>query len=424
MEYVIIGIVISVAVAIGVMIFLKSKENTSAIVPERFEQDEEKATAQPIPTECNLQELVIQLEMLPVEDIPDENKLVEITDSRVLAHVDNLIPGLVQVGNLANNAKQAIQANSQVLYKAVIPTGAKLANSKELEGAVRGFYHGANGIGGHANFAPVKAPKGAVVANTAAAARGVASMIVGQYYMTQINAELGEISDEISKIINFLDNEYRSRVFSLVAHVKEIADFQVEIVENNELRLSKISQLARLQEECAQLLGQANFALMGYTNKGDLDYATYEKELSEVQKWYGYQKALLDVLFTISELRYTLHLGTESRESCISVLDTCISQVSEAKKCLTEWHETTAKRLGIDMFNVRRKRDGFDGVVHFLPGLFNDNQKFKSIKESTAKMITTQSASDVYTYDTSDLYAKDVQLISKGDKLYYLPTED
>ena len=76
------------------------------------------------------------------------------------------------------------------------------------------------------------------------------------------------------------------------------------------------------------------------------------------------------------------------------------------------------------MFNVRRKRDGFDGVVHFLPGLFNDNQKFKSIKESTAKMITTQSASDVYTYDTSDLYAKDVQLISKGDKLYYLPTED
>ena len=76
MEYVIIGIVISVAVAIGVMIFLKSKENTSAIVPERFEQDEEKATAQPIPTECNLQELVIQLEMLPVEDIPDENKLV------------------------------------------------------------------------------------------------------------------------------------------------------------------------------------------------------------------------------------------------------------------------------------------------------------------------------------------------------------
>ena len=425
MGYAIIGIVIVMAIAVGVMIFLKSKENTSAIVTERGEKGEEKEEAQPISAESNLQELVIQLEMLPVEDISDENKLAEITDSKVLAHVNNLIPGLAQVGNVANNAVQAVQTNGEILYRAIIPTGAKLTDSKAMEGAVRGIYHGADGIRGHANLVAVEAQKGtAVVANTAAAVMGVASMVVGQYYMTQINAELGEISDGISKIIDFLDNEYRSRVFSLVAHVKEIADFQVEIVENNELRLSKISQLARLQEECAQLLGQANFALMGYTKKNDLDYATFEKELLEVDKWYMYQKALLDVLFTISELRYTLHLGAESREICISVLDTYKSQVSETQKCLTEWHETTAKRLGIDMFNVRRKRDGFDGVVHFLPSLFNDNQKFKSIKEGTAKMITTQSASDVYTYDTSDLYAKDVQLISKGDKLYYLPPED
>ena len=82
----------------------------------------------------------------------------------------------------------------------------------------------------------VEAQKGtAVVANTATAAMGVASMVVGQYYMTQINAELGAISDGISEIQNFQDNEYRSRVFSLVAHVKKIADFQTEILENNEL---------------------------------------------------------------------------------------------------------------------------------------------------------------------------------------------
>lgn len=421
MGYAIIGIVIVMAIAVGVMIFLKSKENTSAIVTERGEKGEEKEEAQPISAESNLQELVIQLEMLPVEDIPDENKLVEITDSKVLAHVDNLIPGLFQV---AENVKQAIQTNGEVLYKAIIPAGEKLASSKDMEGAVRGFYPGANGgIGGHANLVPAKSQK-VTAANTAAAVMGVASLIVGQYYMTQINAELGEISDEISKIIDFLDNEYRSRVFSLVAHVKEIADFQVEIVENNELRLSKISQLARLQEECAQLLGQANLALTGYTKKNDLDYATYEKELPEVQKWYMYQKALLDVLSTISELRYTLQMGAESRESCTDVLSTYTNQVSETRNLLTGWHETTVDRLGIDTSEVRRKRVGFDGVVHFLPSLFNDNQKFRPIKERTARMIETQSAGVAHKYDTSDLYAKDVQLISKGDKLYYLPPED
>lgn len=80
----------------------------------------------------------------------------------------------------------------------------------------------------------VEAQKGtAVVANTVAAAMGVASMVVGQYYMTQINTELGEISDGISQIKDFQDNEYRSRVFSLMAHVKKIADFQTEILEND-----------------------------------------------------------------------------------------------------------------------------------------------------------------------------------------------
>ena len=46
------------------------------------------------------------MEMLPAETIRDESKLVEITNSKVLAHVNNLVLGLVQAGNAANNAVQ------------------------------------------------------------------------------------------------------------------------------------------------------------------------------------------------------------------------------------------------------------------------------------------------------------------------------
>ena len=80
----------------------------------------------------------------------------------------------------------------------------------------------------------------------------VASMVVGQYYMTQINEELGAIIYCISIISYFQYNEYRIRFFSLVAHVKKIADFQTEILENDELRLSKIAQLDSLEEECTR----------------------------------------------------------------------------------------------------------------------------------------------------------------------------
>ena len=412
MEYVIIGACIVVAIAGGIVLYVKNKRtknelgNTAVVVS--------KTSSSKLQASEVANDPVIQIGILPADAISDETKLVEITDSKVLAHINNLVPGLAQAGNAANNATQAVKANGEVLYRAIIPAGAKLTDSKAMEGAVRGFYHGADGIRGHANLVAVEAQKG-----TAVAAMGVASMIVGQYYMTQINAELGVISDGISQIQNFQDNEYRSRVFSLVAHVKKIADFQTEILENDELRLSKIAQLDSLEEECTKLLGQANLTLAGFAKKSGLNYDGYEKALGNAQNWFMYQQSLLEILYKISDLRYTLHLGTVSREQCMALLPTYSKQVSDTQTRLTAWHEGTADRLGIEADESRRKRAGFDGVIHFIPGLFNDNLNFRGIEEKTASMITAQKAGHVCTHkiDKSELYAEDVQLISKDEQL-------
>ena len=429
MNYVFEICIIALAVIVAMLIYRKKKISASK-GGNRSDQDSGamiiKQASELSQKEKNLDELVIQMEILPVEAIPDEGKLVEITDSRILAHVNNLVPGLAQAGVAGSNAVQAVKAGSEVLYRAIIPAGAKLTNSQAMEGAFRGFYRGENGIQGHANLVAVQAQKGtAVAANTAAAAMGVASMVVGQYYMTQINAELGEISDGISKISEFQDNEFRSRVFSLVAHVKQIADFQIEILENDELRLSKIAQLDSLEEECTKLLGQVNLTLTGFTKKNDLDYMSYEKELTEAQNWIIYQKALLDVLYKISDLKYTLHVGAVSREQCTALLPTYAKQVEDTQALLTGWHQTSINRLGIDTDKIRRKRAGFDGVIHFIPGLFNDDLNFRTIDEKTAGMITDQASRQSFDhpYDNSDLYAEDVQLISKDGKIYYLPMD-
>lgn len=425
MEYVGICICVAVMIAVGMILYMKLKKREDipsngiglVEVPVVKEKDVLVETNQ-------ANEVVIQMEMLPAEAIEGENKLVEITDSKVLAHVNNLVPGLAQAGNAANNVIQAAQTNGEVLYRAVLPAGAKLSKSHTLEGAVKEMYHGANGIKGHADWLPVEAQNGtAMVANTAAAAMGVASMVVGQYYMTQINAELDEINDGISQIQDFQDNEYRSRVFSLVAHVKKIADFQTEILENAELRLSKIAQLDSLEEECTQLLGQANLTLAGFAKKTDLNYEGYEKALANAQNWFMYQKSLLDVLYKISDLHYTLHMGAVSREQCVALLPTYTKQISDTQKRLTAWHNGTTQRLGIEIDEIRRKRAGFDGVIHFIPGLFNDDFNFRSIEKKTARMITAQASGHValHPVDISELYIEDVQLISKGGKIYYLP---
>ena len=428
MEYVVFGIcIVAMAVIVALLIYRK-KKMSSPEGENKSDQDSGAIIAWQVnelsQSDQKLDELVIQMEMIPAEAISDESRLVEITDSKVLARVNNLVPGLAQAGVAGSNAVQAAKAGNEVLYRAIIPAGAKLTNSRAMEGAVRGFYRGADGIQGHANLVAVQAQKGtAVAASTAAAAMGVASMVVGQYYMTQINAELGEISDDISKISDFQDNEFRSRVFSLVAHVKKIADFQVEILENDELRLSKIAQLDSLEEGCTQLLGQVNLTLAGFAKKNDLDYASYEKELKEAQNWYTYQKVLLDVLYKISDLRYTLYMGVVSREQCTALLPTYTKQVEDTQTLLTEWHQTSVRRLGIDTDEIRRKRAGFDGVIHFIPGLFNDDLNFRTIDEKTVGMITAQVSGQSFEHghDTSDLYAEDVQLISKDGKIYYLP---
>lgn len=420
-----IGIVICVisAIMVGLTYYRKwkNRKDIPSVTTRKFNEITVKNMNDMVGTDLN-SELVIQIETLSKEFISSETNMVEITDSKVLDRVNNLVPGLAQAGNALNNATQA--ANGAVLYRAVIPTGAKLTNSKTIEGAVRGIYHGADGIKGHANLVAVEAQKGTVaVANTVAAAMGVASMVVGQYYMTQIDRKLGEIGDGISQIQDFQDNEYRSRVFSLVAHVKKIADFQTEILENDELRLSKITQLDSLEEECTKLLGQANLTLASFAKKTDLDYEAYERALSIAHNWFIYQKSLLDVLYKISDLRYTLYLGALSREQCVALLPTYAKQVSDTLERLTAWHDGTAKRLGIETDEIRRKRVGFDGAIHSIPGLFNNDFNFRSIEKKTATMISAQASGHdaLHIADTSELYTEDVQLISKNGKIYYLP---
>ena len=428
MDYAVVGIcIVTVAVVVALLIYRKKKRSVSEGV-NRSDQDSgamtAKQTGELSQPDKKPDESVIQMEMLPVEAAPDEGKLVEITDSRILAHVNNLVPGFAQISVSGSNVVQAAKTGNEVLYRAIIPAGAKLTNSQTMEGAVRGFYRDADGIQGHANLVAVQAQKGtAVAANTAAAAMGVASMVVGQYYMTQINSELGEISNGISKISDFQDKEFRSRVFSLVTCVKGIADFQIEILENDELRISKIMYLDSRENECTQLLCQVNLTLKGFTEKNDLNYVSYEKELKEAQNWYMYQKVLLEVLYRISDLRYTLHMGAVSREYCIALLPTYIKQVEDTQALLTRWHQTSITRLGIDTDENRRKRAGFDGVIHFIPGLFNDDLKFRPIDEKTVGMITAQVSSQSFehSHDTSNLYAEDVQLISRDGKIYYVP---
>ncbi len=424
MEIFITALFVIIAVVVCVMIVLKKRNGASGVIPK-----EEGMTIpnEQLQTVAN-QELTIQLEQLPAETQIDESSLVEITDKRMINRITSLVPGSAQVLNNVGSVAQyneAIKAGGP-LYQAVLKKGGSLAKSTTMDNAVRGFSRNSSEIVEQANFLSAEKTVSKMAAvNVTNAIFNVASLVVGQYYMTQINSELDVISDSISKIADFQNNEYKSKVYALIGQVQKIATFQMETLENGELRNRELSNLQGLEKDCTELLGQANLALADFTKKKDLDYDQYEKLVKEADDWYRYQQILTEVLYKIGDLTYTLNLGAVSREYCYAMYPTYFKQAEASRAKLNAWHASQGEKLGIDVSAYLRKRMGIDAVIHWVPSLINEDYKNRAISEKTAEMISTQSEEKKsHQEDTSDLFQEDVKLIVKDGKLYYLPEKE
>ena len=221
MEY-IIGLVFLIAICVAVFLHTnKAKKSSHETGDMQMVEPKSAALAE---VQQNTNQLMIRLEQLSLEEIKDTDKLIEIKDENLLARIDNLVPDLLQAGNAANNA---IQANGEVLYQAIIPAGAKLANSRDMEGAVRGIYHGVDGINGHANLVAVDNTAN-IATNIAASAMSVASMVVGQYYMAQISSDLNKVNKGLNRITNFKIKNIKVKYLHLLPRSKKLHVFKLK----------------------------------------------------------------------------------------------------------------------------------------------------------------------------------------------------
>ena len=374
--------------------------------------------AEPVPEDPGPAVPTVRFEELSALTEEEEAALVEIKDPSLLAKIDNALSGSLQIlGNVGalEEYRQAAKAAGQ-LYRAILP-----------KGTVQGILHGAKGIKTPAALVPVEGTPGSglAVMNVASAGMSASAMVVGMYYMKQVNDQLGQIGGELDRIAAFQDREYQSRVYALVAQVQKCSQFQAEILESEELRKRELDHLKSLEQECAQLLGQANLTLKEYEKKTGLDYAGYEKLVAEAQVWYQVQQILLDVMQEIGELSYVLNLGAVSRENCSAMFLPYARQAEEALEALKAWHRKTGAALEIDLDENRRRLQGVEGFFMNIPAIFNQKLHYRELSKSTASMIAKQSAGQRKTAPRreADPFQKDVCLIVKDGKLYYLPEE-
>ena len=355
----------------------------------------------------------------------DETKLVEIKDKQLLSRIDGVIPGTMQAvvnsASIVNYSKSAGQ-----LYQVIIPTGEKLSKSLDMEGAVRAFSQDSKGRIKHvANLVAVDdaASQKLATANAVNAVMGVAAMVVGQYYMTQINKQLDKVSDQLKNIESFQENELKGKILALTASIQKSATFQYEVLQNNDVRNRELAHLKNLELECAELLGQVNMTLQGKTQTGKTKYGKYENDVYDIQTWLEYQQILLNLMGKIGDLTYALNLGAITKENAYAMCLPYAKQSNDVQVQLLQWHHNNLQQLGIKIFEGKRKRQGLGRLLMSVPAVFNEKLKYKGIPEETADLIRQQLnlTSEIVPEEKTELFQKDVQLIAKEGKLYYLP---
>lgn len=369
-------------------------------------------------------ELSVSFESLPALTESESSSLVEIKDKGLISAIDNAIPNTLQALTNSAVAKSGstLASQSETLYQVIIPKGAKLDPSRTMKGAFRAtarYPDAKNRYGVNANLMKYDTSTGKTLSTVGNvnAAMNVASLVVGQYYMSQISEQLKGLSTQIEAIESFQQNEFKSKVYALVAEVQSMSIFQMEIMNNDELRMRTLDHLQNLKHECAQLLGQANLTIQSYTQKTYKTPDEYEAQIERIDIWYSYTQILLSIIRKLSALDYVLNKGFVSREYSYTLSLPYEEQTEKTLAKLREWHNEHEGRLKIDVDQKRRTRTFKNDK---LRRLFSE---YKMLPDKMVEQISKQSAviEDTTQETETDLYQEDSRLIARDGKLYYLP---
>ncbi len=361
--------------------------------------------------------MAITFNRLPDHYCADFAKMTAITDQRIIARITDTIPQLAQAGL---QAKVAARYGGKALYEAILPAGADL--KPHLKAGKDMFYgsgKAANGKSIMPDFYKTGTLSGA--AQVTAAAMNIASVVVGQYYMSQIDGELKAIKGTMQKLVDFQMDEYRSTIQALLNQVNKITGHQTEVLLNNELRSRTLITLDQCERECDRLLGQAQQALQRLSQTKPADYSQYEEKTKEAYEWYAYQQILLNLQYQICTLAYTLMFGTVPQDFCFETYSTEMKNTQMVCSALCDWHEKQISSHGIDMDELTRKRKGVDALLHAIPSLIDHKLVQRPIAKETAGMVQIQmNTPENRLAAFESRFEKDAHILYDGENLFYL----
>jgi len=357
----------------------------------------------------------IRIEVLDSIDLSN-NELVEVTDSSLVTSIRD---GVL----LADAAKDVAKVvkKSGAIYKAIIPAGAKLTNSSEMKGAVRGIYHGADGIKGHANLIDISKQKKALT--TAASFKAIAIKAVIKICISDINNKLTLTTKGIEYIEAIEEAKLKSEFEQIVSDLRRIIDNQDELLLNDDIRNNEIINLQSLNKDCCRLLGTTNNIIQRYSNNIPKEYKEFVSQINTIDNHIKFQQAGLNLLGYISEMTYVLNLGKLSKKNCNYVLSDYIEKSQAINNEQLKWLNKSIDAMKIDLNTGTRGRLGIVGKAAGIANklIKKDIDKAK-VEESTLQSIESNKniCNNTMSIDRKELFDEDISFILKDNKVFYL----
>ena len=321
--------------------------------------------------------------------IPDEkNKIKDSDIKKAISIIDNTVTNSAMIGRNLKNSTELLN-NNRAFFSA---SKKGTENMMKVKGTneVYGTQVINNKFNKQTKFANEnqlvkRAGKDALVN----AGFSTVSMVVGQYYMNEINNKLDDLKEGINGISDYLDSDYKSRIAHIISKMKEIIENKVEILANEFSMNKRYDDILELESECSKLLGQANEMIKNNIKEIDIDYKKYEKQLKEIYKWFSRQRILQTLLLEIGNLRYVLANGNETSKLSHTQYNNYLLQSNNVDEELEKWHNSISQKLGIDIKEARRNGKFFNVKKNTI-GKINEEWAYHKINENVVKLIESQ----------------------------------
>ena len=353
--------------------------------------------------------------IVPVES----NRISDIDIKNAIATIDNISTKSYVVGNNIKTATE-LAKNNRAFFSA-----AKEGTEKMLGVKGTNEVYGIQMKDGAFNKQTKFIREDQLIESTAKnaivnAGFNAASMVVGQYYMNEINCKLENIQNNIKDIQSDLDAEYQGKLMHIIAKIKEIIDNKNEILNNAFLRDKRYDEISREEANCTTLLGQANSKIKDYTSKNEEDYKYYENSIKAINKWLNRQQILLKLLLEIGNLRYVLSYGNETSISAHTQYNTYLLQTNKVNEELEKWHNFYINKFGIDSEGHKRKSEFFEIKKNTI-GRINENWAYSKMNENVETMISLQTNVIKLSPYIENKQDQNIKILKKNEEYYNLP---